>query len=231
MMILSLLAAVATAAAPAAPPDPVSGPPRPNAEIRFSDCIRRIAEDPEKAIDEADAWRAMGGGVPARHCLGLAFSAAGRWLPAALAFEQAAREADTQKDGRAANLWVQSGNAYLAADDPAKARLALDRALALAVLSDVMRGEALMDRARADVAADDLAAARADLDAALKLVPQDPMGWLLSAALARRQGLFDRAEADIAQAAKLAPADPEVAQERSRITQMRSAFEAARTAP
>lgn len=184
---------------------------------RFRDCVALTRQDSAKAIDQAENWRMNGGGLLAKQCLGLAYAAAERWAPAAAAFEQAARDAELQRDGRAANFWVQSGNASLAGDEPVKAKMAFDRALALPVLSDAMRGETLMDRARAEVAADMQAAARADLDAALKLVPEDPMGWLLSATLARRQKAFDRAAADIREAARLAPDASAIAYEQGNI--------------
>jgi len=184
---------------------------------RYNECTALVRQDAGKAIAQAETWRTTGGGLLAKQCLGLAYVAAERWAPAAIAFEQAARDAELQKDGRAANLWVQSGNASLAGDEPVKARMAFDRALALPVLSDAMRGETLMDRARASVAADEPAAARVDLDAALKLVPEDPMGWLLSATLARRQKDFDRAAKDVAESARLAPDASAVAYEQGNI--------------
>jgi tetratricopeptide (TPR) repeat protein len=182
-------------------------------EARFTACVKLIATDPAKAAAEADAWRTANGGLLARQCLGLAYSAQERWAPAAVAFEQAARDAEIQRDGRAATLWVQAGNAALAGDDPAKARFALDRALALPTLSKAMRGEAYVDRARAGVAANDLPGARIDLDKAIGLVPADPMVWLLSANLALRQNDIPRAKGHIAEALRLAPDDAAIAYE------------------
>lgn len=196
-------------AAPAPLPDP--------AEKRYEACAALVKSDPAKAQAEADAWRAGGGGVPARQCLGLAFVAQERWAPAASTFEQAAKEAELTRDGRAAPLWVQAGNAALAGDDPAKARGFFDRALALPVLSDMQRGETHLDRARAQVEVGYLPAAREDLDAALKLVPGDPMAWLLSATLARRQGDKPRALKDIAEAERLAPGEEAILAEKERI--------------
>jgi tetratricopeptide (TPR) repeat protein len=189
----------------------------PTAQARFDNCVAITRQDPAKAIVEAEAWRNASGGIAAKQCLGLAYVAAERWAPAAAAFEQAAKDAELQQDGRAANLWVQSGNASLAGDDPVKAKGAFDRALALPVLSDALRGEALMDRARAAVAANDPGSARVDLDSALKLVPGDPMGWLLSATLARRQQQLDRASIDMREALRLAPDASAVAYEQGNI--------------
>lgn len=197
-MFLPLLALLA---APAAAPNPD--------QARFEACAKLIETNPQAAVEDATRWR-IGGGVPAGMCLGLAFVAQERWGPATLAFEQTAAEAEQQGDGRAATLWVQAGNAALAGGDAAKARNAFDRALALPTLSPPMRGEAWLDRARAEVAAGNLAAARANLDDALKLVPGDPLAWLLSASLAMQQADKERARADIAQALRLAPDEPAI---------------------
>lgn len=192
-----------------------SAPPADQA--RFDACAALVKADPAKAEKEADAWRVGGGGVPARMCLGLAFVAQERWAPAAAAFEQAAKEAQLRGDGRSANLWVQAGNAALAGDDPGAARNHFDRAIASPVLSAAMKGEAHLDRARARVALNDLAGARADLDDAVRLVPTDPMAWLLSATLARRQSDKARAAKDIAEAARLAPDQAPIAYEEGNI--------------
>ena len=186
-------------------------------EARYKFCVDQIQVDANAAAKAAEAWRAASGGWPASQCLGLAYVAGERWAPATAAFEQAAQQAEQLSDARAANLWVQAGNAALAGGDPSKARIDLDRAIKLATLSDAMAGEAWMDRARAGVALNDLPVARTDLDKALKLVPGDPMGWLLSATLARRQSDLARAAKDIAQAETRAPGDATIALEAGRI--------------
>lgn len=202
----------------------------PEAVKRFDACAALIKTDPARAAEQAEAWRTGGGGTPARLCLGLAYVAQERFGPAAVAFEQAAREADILADPRGAALWVQAGNAALADGDPAKARGFLDHALATSVLSGPQRGEAHLDRARAQVAVDNLAAARADLDAALALVPRDPMAWLLSATLARRQGAGPRAAKDIAEAARLAPDEAPIAYEEGNIAMLNGQPDAAKAA-
>jgi tetratricopeptide (TPR) repeat protein len=200
------------------------------AEERFDECVALVETDPTKAIATADAWRIAGGGVAARHCLALAYVAQGRYVPAAVAFEQAARDAEMTRDARAANLWVQSGNARLAAKQADLARSAFDAALAHGTLAGAPLGEAHLDRARARVALGDNPAARTDLDAALKLAPADPLAWLLSATLARRMNDLPRAQADIAEAAKLAPDDASVALEAGNVAILSGAPEAAKVA-
>jgi len=180
-------------------------------------CAALLKTDPAKAEVEANAWRVTGGGVPARQCLALALAAQEKWAAAAEAFELAARDAELQRQPIASALWVQAGNAALAGDEPVRARNAFDRALALPGMSTEMQGEVHLDRARAGVAANDLAGARADLVLATKLVPRDPLGWLLTANLARRQKDLPGALTAIREAARLAPRDAAVAYEAGNI--------------
>jgi tetratricopeptide (TPR) repeat protein len=195
---------------------------------RFADCVALANANPSKALDEASAWRIAGGGVLARQCTGLAYAALNRWQSAALAFEQAAKASEADGDGRSARLWVLAGNAALAGNDVAKARAYFDSALASGILKEGEAGEAHLDRARARFAANDTKGARIDLDAALKLVPADPLVWLLSATLARKDGDLKRAQADIIEATKRAPDDASVANEAGNIAIMSGADEEAR---
>ncbi len=198
-MITSLLALAAAAQAPAAPAQPSAAA-----------CAALVKSAPDKAAEMASAWSARGGGLKSLQCLGLALSRLERWSPAATAFEQAALEAQAKKDPALADLWVQAGNSWLAAGDPAKARKAFDAALGVPTLAAELRGEVHLDRARAAVAVGDLALARADIDQGLKLVPNDPFAWYLSSALALREEKVARAREDIARAVSLAPDDADV---------------------
>lgn len=173
-------------------------------------CAGLVKTAPARAIDAANRWTLEGGAIDARLCLGQAYVANDRWAAAASAFAAAADDATRARDDRAAHLRVQSGNAWLAANEAAKAIAALNGALALATMSDGLRGEALIDRARAHVAGGDMAAARTDLDAGVALVPEDPFGWYASASLAARVGDAARARIDIGKALALAPGDAEI---------------------
>jgi tetratricopeptide (TPR) repeat protein len=198
--VISLLMALAAAAQPA---------PGGDAAV-FKDCAALVRKDAQKALSSASEWRVKGGGALARQCLGLAYVELGRWAPAATAFEQAARDAEIARDPRRADFWVQSGNAWLAAEEGEKARTAFDSALATTHLTPELRGEVHLDRARAGVALGDLAGARKDIDKGIELVGRDPFAWYLSAALAIREGNMARATADIAKAVELAPDDASV---------------------
>lgn len=217
-MILFPILAAATAAA--ASPE----------EARFKACLDKIDVDAAAALADADKWRLEGGTVLPRQCQGMAYAAQEKWLPAMTAFQQAAEAAQRARDGRAASLWVQAGNAALAGGEFVKARSFIDAALIEGTLKGPEAGEAYVDRARALVAVGDLTKARSDLDTAIRIVPQDPLIWLLSASLARRTGDLDRARKDIAEAARLSPDDASVALEAGNISAMMGNDAAAKTA-
>ena len=197
---------------PTPAPTPVPAAPEmpPEVAARYQTCTGLIRSNPERAIEMASAWRVEGGGGYARQCLGLAYVALERWEPAATTYEQAARDAESANDPRRADFWVQAGNAWLAGGEPTRAVLAFDAALAPPNLTDALRGEVHLDRARAMVALDNLPTARTDIDRALQLVASDPFAWYLSAALARRQQDLARAQTDIQRALGLAPDSPDI---------------------
>ncbi len=202
----------------------------PAGQSRYDACVALARSNPAQGVASAQGWRIEGGGVLARQCEGMAYAAQAKWLKAATAFENGAALAMTQADPRAADLWLQAGNAALAGNDALRAIKALDTALATGVLDGEAAGEAHLDRGRAHGALGHQAEARADLDQALKLVPDDPLGWLLSATLARRAGDLPRAQADIAQAVKLAGDDGGVALEQGNIAHLMGDDAAARAA-
>jgi tetratricopeptide (TPR) repeat protein len=193
-------------------------------------CEKLIKADPKAAVEQATAWADRDKSVAARQCLGLAFVAMERWVPAEAALAQAAAQADVTHDGHGPHLWSEAANAALAGDQPAKAREDLDHVTALSGLPPLLVGEAWIDRARADVALDDLRQARIDMDKGLALATRDPFAWLLSATLARRQNDLPRAQKDIAIALQSAADDPAVQLEAGNIAAAAGQLDAARAA-
>lgn len=197
-------------------------------EIRFNACIDAALEDADRGRIEAQAWVNESGDYFARHCLGFAHTLLLNWQEAEDAFVQAARDAEAANDRRAANLWTQAGNAALAGGRPRIAIAHLDTAIARGTLNDMMLGEVHLDKARALVALGENEAAKVQFVEVHRLVPEDPLGWLLSATLARRLGDLERAQADIDIAATLAPRDPEVALEAGNIAAKAGHYDIAR---
>ena len=142
-------------------------------------------------------------------CRAMEASAGGKPETAAAAFEQAALATD-EADPAKSRMLAAAGNMWIAAAQPGKAALALDRALAGTGLQAEQRGEALLDRARAAEAQNDLKTARAKLNEAATTISDDPFYWYFSAALAIRE--FDKATAQsaISRALSLAPSDPTI---------------------
>jgi len=224
-MILFLLAQ-----ATAVPMGPAPVGPASTERTRYEHCLDRANADPAGAEAEAGQWKIAGGGFLASQCLGMAYTREQRWPAAAAAFESAATAAEKAKDPRSANYWAQAGNALLASGDASKARSALDAAIASGTLTGLPLGEAHLDRARALVAASDTEGARDDLDRALTEVPADPLAWLLSATLARREGDMPRAKKDIAEALRLGGDDSDVQLEAGNIAAKSGDAANARTA-
>ncbi len=232
-LLLPLLALAADPLPPGMPerqPKYVPGAPAGPAPMTVAQCTALTKTDPAAAEKTAREWGIAGGGLSARQCLGMAQAGLGRWTDAATTFEAVARDAQIAGDRDAALLWMQAGNAALAADEPVRARFSLDRVLDMPGLSNEMKGEVYLDHARANVEAKDLAAAKVDLDQAVKLVPRDPLAWLLLANLSRKRADMPGAFAAIRQAATLAPGDAAVAYEAGNIAAAAGQMEDAKSA-
>jgi tetratricopeptide (TPR) repeat protein len=142
-------------------------------------------------------------------CRALEAQREGDMAAAAESFEEAAKLSG-EKDPKTARLYAAAGNMWIAAKQPGKAALAVDRALALPGLEAEQRGEALLDRARAAEAQDDLKTARAKATEAGASIAADPFYWYFSAALALRENDTATAQAAIDKALALAPTDPTI---------------------
>ena len=161
-------------------------------------------------------------------CRALAASKAGNSEAAALAFEQAAA-AQTADDAEKARLWAAAGNMWIAANEPGKAAVALDKALAGSGLQAEQRGEALLDRARAAESQNDLKTARSKVNEAASTIAEDPFLWYFSAALAIREGDAVTAKAAIGKALTLEPNDPTILFEAGHVHHFAGDLAAART--
>lgn len=142
-------------------------------------------------------------------CRALAAQETGKFAEAAAGFEAAAGLA-RPGDPAADRMLAAAGNMWIAAGQPGKAALAIDRALAGTGLLADQRGLALLDRARAAEAQGDLKTARAKLTEAAKSSAEDPFLWYFSAALAIRENDIPAAKVAINRALAMAPDDATV---------------------
>ena len=145
----------------------------------------------------------------AQSCRALEASKAGKFAEAAAAFESAA-DLTPANDPAHDRALAAAGNMWIAAGQPGKAALALDKALAGKGLLAEQHGLALVDRARAAEAQGDLKTARAKVAEAAKTIGEDPYLWSFSAALAIREEDIPTAKSSINRALAMVPDSPEV---------------------
>ena len=200
----------------------------PDDGARYRQCLRLAETDAPLAIERATQWRANGGGVPARHCLALAYGTKGDFAAASAELTAAARAAEGGRDPHAADLWGQAGNAALLAHATADAIQSFTSGITVAGSEPVRLAALLTDRARAYVETGRTAEARADLARATALDPSETAGWLLRATLERRLGDLAAAEKAILEAAKRLPDDPDVALEAGNIAGAQGRMDLAR---
>jgi len=142
-------------------------------------------------------------------CLAVNRQLTGRFAEAAAQFEAGAgmlKPGDPAID----RMLAAAGNMWIAAGQPGKAAVALDKALAGTGLLAEQRGEALLDRARAAEAQGNLRLARAKVTAASETIARDPFLWYFSAALAIREHDPATAKLAIGRALVLEPNDPTI---------------------
>jgi tetratricopeptide (TPR) repeat protein len=145
----------------------------------------------------------------AQSCRAIEASKAGRCADAAEAFESAA-DLTVPDDPAHDRALAAAGNMWIAARQPGKAAVALDKALAGKGLLADQHGLALLDRARAAESQGDLKTARAKVTEAAKTIGEDPYLWFFSAALAIREEDIPTAKSSIARALAMVPDSPEV---------------------
>lgn len=200
---------------------------------KLSQCLALARSDALAADEQAEAWRTAAKGperAEASHCRGVALSALGRWSEAVTSFNDARELAPSNELGRKARFGAMAGNAALAGGDAAQADALLAAAQndALAAPDPVLAGDIAVDRSRAVVALGKLEEAATLLEAARAASPGNAEGWLLSATLSRRTGKLAEAQAQIQQAALLAPLDPAVGLEAGVIAVLAGRDESAR---
>ncbi|GGB89014.1 hypothetical protein GCM10011494_04160 [Novosphingobium endophyticum] len=168
----------------------------------------RTVEVARNALNEAIGRERVRAGL----CLGAALSDLGRWADARQAFVDARDAAGADDHLTRARLGAMAGNAALAEGLAGEALLLLGPAAAEAKTADnsTLIASIALDRARALVAVNRLDEAAAALAEARAAEPDNAQAWLLSATLSRRQDKLIEAQAQIEQAARLAPRDPEI---------------------
>lgn len=182
---------------------------------RFRECLEAAANEGETGILAAQTWRDRSSGVEAARasqCLGNAYNYQARWAEAEAAF-LAARDAEpADEPGRRAVLGGMAGQAALDQGEIERAeahyRRAHDDALRSGRLT--LSGSIAAEWSRPLVALGRMDEAAKALSEARASSPDNPLAWLLSATLARRQDRLAEAQQQIERAAQLMPVDPDI---------------------
>ncbi|HVR90172.1 MAG TPA: hypothetical protein VHG29_03625 [Novosphingobium sp.] len=212
---------------------PAPAPFVPQSTGKLGQCLAAADANPTEAIDIAEAWAMTVKGTPRadpEECRGVALSRLLRWGEAETAFLGARDAAAASDKVLRARLGAMAGNAALAAGSPDRALTALDLAHADALTGSDARlgGDIALDRAQALVALQRPAEAATALAEVRNTNPTNALGWLLSATLSRRMSKLAEAQAQIEQAARLLPIDPEIGLEAGVIAVLSGRAEAAR---
>ena len=176
---------------------------------RYQACLSEVERFPTDAFEDAIQWGREGGGGPAEHCAASALMTLGLYADAAKRLEALAQ---SEKKGPRfkASILAQAGQAWLLADNAARAEAVATTALQLMPNTPAL----LIARARARAERGDYVGAKADLDIALVGTPGHPDALAFRAAAFRFLDQTAAARADIDAALARDPAHPEALLER-----------------
>lgn len=223
---IAALLPFAAAILAAASPSPKLASPL-DASVQYDACLAEVAKNPQAALNRAEAWRESGGGFPAEHCAAVALIGLQRYDEAARRLEALAGAMMIQSpELRAASL-EQAGQAWLLANDAAKAKADFDAGLSFSPHNP----DLLIDRAEAFAAAGQYWDAIDDLNRALDAAPNDVAALIYRASAYRNAGGADGLElglADIQHALRLSPNDAAGLLERGNILRLQGNLKAAR---
>lgn len=192
----------------------------------YARCLGKIAEAPLAAYNDAQAWRARGGGDAARHCAALAILQGGDATLAAEELEALSAAMRLRPANLRAQVLAQAARAWTAAGRLAKAQAAISVAIGLVPGDPELR----IDRAeiRAEMGA--LWEAIDDLNHVLERAPRRADALVMRAAAHRRLAVTDLAAEDLARALAVAPDLPEAWLERGILDRAAGRLDAARGA-
>lgn len=176
---------------------------------RYRDCMVLARQNPDKGFDAALAWKGLGGGDAAEHCLAIALMGLEIYDQAARRLEALAQRGRAEAPRKAA-LLAQAAQAWLLAGNAQRANDVLGAAIALAAEDP----ELWIDRAGARAALGRYAEAVQDLDRALAISPGRADALALRASAKRRLGDIPGARADADAALAREPGSMEALLER-----------------
>ncbi len=167
---------------------------------RYSECMVLAREAPKEALDAAEDWLNVGGGVPAEHCVAVALMGLDQAAEAGRRLEGLAEKALVEPRVKA-GLLAHAGQAWMLADDPERARAAFSMALLL----DPHDPDLYVDLARALAGVGDYEAAEKELTKVLRRIPFHVDALVFRASARRYLDKLDMAAQDVERALNLSP--------------------------
>jgi tetratricopeptide (TPR) repeat protein len=217
---------------------------------QYDQCLALARSDPQRAFDQATAWRNLGGGFAAEHCAAVALIGQKKYADAATQLQTMAGAMMQADPGLRGGALEQAGSAWLLAGKATEAKLDFDAALsflpndpeilidraeayaldkkffeAVDDLNRVLeiapkRSDALIYRASAYRQLDSLDLALDDVERALVLQPNAIPGLLERGNINRLKGNFASAKADWQRIQELAPSSPEAQAAKDNLTRL-----------
>ena len=184
---------------------------------RHERCIAQVHDNPKEGLERAQLWRIEGGGWAADHCIAIAYYELKDFHRAAQRFEQLAAEMKDASAVQRAGALDQAGQAWLAADEPARAKPDFDAALALQGKDP----DLFIDRAEALAAQRQYEPAIKDLDRAIALAPNRADAYIYRGSAYRSLSKLDRALDDVEHGLKLQPSSVTGLLERGNIRRLK----------
>jgi tetratricopeptide (TPR) repeat protein len=216
----------------------------------YDACMALARSDPPAAYESGLAWVALGGDLPARHCVAVALIGLSQYAEAASRLEVLASQTPSNRTDLKFGMLVQAGQAWTLAGKPDQADTVQTHALALSpsdadllvdravsrislgrhaqAINDLSRAlsvsrshvEAMVYRATANRFLGRTALARRDLESALSRAPDHPGALLERGLLKRLAGDRDGARRDWLAVIENAPSSPEADAARNRLAEM-----------
>jgi tetratricopeptide (TPR) repeat protein len=186
-------------------------------EQQYAACMALVSQDPASALESAVAWEREGGGDGALHCQARALIGLSRYEDGALLLQRIAEAMPQVKAPIAAEVFAQSGYAWLLAGKEELALHAFNEGLKLAPQSV----DLLVDRANLYGQTGMFFEALDDLNAAIDLAPSRPDIYVFRASVYIDMEELDLAADNLDKAIDLAPNFPEALLQRGRLRSTR----------
>jgi len=190
---------------------------------QYRACMKLVSDFPDEAFDAGLAWKDLGGGEAAEHCISAALIEMKNYSVGADRLEKLADESRRPKEFKA-QILAQAAQAWFLADQIDRARAVLSTAIDL----DNTQAEFYVDRAQMRSAQNAYTDALNDLDTALTIAENHVDALIFRGTVHRLVEHFENAWSDINRAVALEPGNPEALLERGMLNRIKGEDDQAR---